>query len=83
MAKIIARRICWPNPDATCLEGGCGYCNDEKFQKLEDISDYAWNAGRVHHRGGQSVDAWDAYNDGLGHGFWNAEVKYDNGEVNT
>lgn len=31
---IKKRRICWPNPDAVCLQGGCSYCNDEEYQPL-------------------------------------------------
>lgn len=22
------RRICWPNPDVVCMQGGCTYCED-------------------------------------------------------
>ncbi|AMS02379.1 hypothetical protein SEA_EXIGUO_84 [Gordonia phage Exiguo] len=75
MSKIVARRICWPNPDATCLEGGCGYCNFEKFRALSTIEAYARKAGKVYHRGGRQVDAWDAYTSGYGYGFYNAETK--------
>lgn len=34
------RRICWPNPDHVCLEGGCGYCNYEQFRDVSEIGDY-------------------------------------------
>lgn len=34
------RRICWPNPDSVCLEGGCSYCNKEEFQTYTVIKDY-------------------------------------------
>ncbi|QDF18300.1 hypothetical protein SEA_DAKITI_87 [Gordonia phage Dakiti] len=76
MSEVIARRICWPTPDATCLEGGCGYCNMEKFRAISTIENYARSAGMVYHRGGQQVDAWSAYVSGLGNGFFNADVKY-------
>lgn len=26
------RRICWPEFDIVCLEGGCGYCGDHPFR---------------------------------------------------
>lgn len=35
------RRICWPNPDEVCLEGGCMYCNDNPFKLVDDIEVYA------------------------------------------
>ena len=69
------RRICWPTPDATCLHGGCGYCNDQPFKSLNVIRKYARQAGTVHHRGGRQVDAMQAYNEGLQAGFYNAETK--------
>lgn len=34
------RRICWPNPDGVCLEGGCGYCNYERFRDVKSIRKY-------------------------------------------
>lgn len=39
------RRICWPNPDAVCLQGGCGYCNEKPFQPLDKILRYAQRHG--------------------------------------
>lgn len=35
------RRICWPNPDEVCIEGGCIYCNDKPFKSVEEIEIYA------------------------------------------
>lgn len=71
-----ARRICWPNPDATCLEGGCGYCNDSPFRALAVIRKYAESAGQVHNRnGGKTQDAVTAYNYGFRHNFFNAETR--------
>jgi hypothetical protein len=69
------RRICWPDPDATCLEGGCIHCNDHRFRKLDDIRDYASRAGMVPNRAEGEQDAWAAYQWGLAHGFVNAEVE--------
>lgn len=31
------RRICWPNPDRVCLQGGCGYCNTHPFRTVDAI----------------------------------------------
>lgn len=71
-----ARRICWPNPDATCLEGGCGYCNDSPFRAITQIRKYAQSAGQVPNRGNDKTqDAVDAFNYGYKHHFWNAEVR--------
>lgn len=70
------RRICWPTPSATCLHGGCGYCNDYPFRSLNAIRKYAREAGVVHHLGdGSAVDAMEAYNEGLRAHFYNAETK--------
>lgn len=76
-AKLMhRRRICWPNPDATCLHGGCGYCNDNRLRLLDSIEKYAKKARPVYHRGGQVVDAYQAYKEGLRAHFYNAEVEY-------
>lgn len=34
------RRICWPDPDAICLEGGCGYCQHEPPRAKADVDRY-------------------------------------------
>lgn len=60
-----ARRICWPDPDVTCLQGGCGYCNYSKFRSLVTIRKYAENATYL----------MDAYSDGFEHDFFNAETR--------
>lgn len=74
--RIVRRRICWPNPDATCLNGGCGYCNDSRFRSLNTIERFAKTAGVLPHRGIGDDDAWTAYTWGLSHHFCNAEVEY-------
>jgi hypothetical protein len=38
---VTSRRICWPDPDAVCLQGGCSYCNEGDFQTLRTIYRYA------------------------------------------
>lgn len=37
------RRICWPNPDEVCLQGGCLYCEDGKLVSLDNIRNYAFS----------------------------------------
>ena len=41
MSGTAQRRICWPDPDWCCLEGGCGYCNYEGWRSIEGIRQYA------------------------------------------
>lgn len=36
----IGRRICWPGPDAVCLQGGCAYCRDQRFKGINQIQEY-------------------------------------------
>ena len=45
------RRICWP-PDLTCLEGGCGYCEDHPFRSHRTILDWVLANPRARHRNG-------------------------------
>lgn len=54
-------KICWPNPDATCLEGGCTYCPDGEWVNVTDVAAYAREIGDLQHRGGQVVDAYAAF----------------------
>lgn len=70
------RRICWPNPDATCLEGGCLYCNDYPYRDIEDIRAWAQHAGTVRHRGSfLPVDARVIFLAGLDNDFYNTELR--------
>lgn len=58
----MSRRICWPDPDATCLEGGCTHCNDAEFVSETKIRSYARTTGEVPNRyGGKAKSAWAAY----------------------
>lgn len=41
------RRVCWPRPDAVCLQGGCGYCNDHDFRSLTEVFAYARSSGQT------------------------------------
>jgi len=69
------RRICWPNPDATCLHGGCGYCNYSPFRSLAQIDRYARRAGVLPHRGKGYEDARKALQYGLANQFFNVETR--------
>jgi hypothetical protein len=76
MRRIVSRRICWPTPDATCLNGGCGYCNDYPFRSMRVLVAYARRTGRIHHRAAGSEDATEALQYGLVRQFLNAEVRW-------
>lgn len=73
--EIVSRRICWPNPDATCLAGGCIYCNDYPFKSLRIIGGYAKGAGVLSHRAHGEQDAMQAFQHGQRHEFFNAETR--------
>jgi hypothetical protein len=72
---IEERRICWPKPDATCLHGGCMWCDYEPFRKLFTIERYASRAGVLPHRGNGEQDAMAAYEYGLRNQFFNRETR--------
>lgn len=56
------RRICWPNPDATCLEGGCGHCDEQPLRSIDKIRRYAERAGELQNRyGGKTKNALEAF----------------------
>jgi hypothetical protein len=60
------RRICWPEPDATCLEGGCTWCPDAEPRSEFEIHRYAQQAGQVPNRSGNGTkDAMQAYRYGM------------------
>ena len=69
------RRICWPNPDATCLEGGCLYCNDYPYRNVTTIERYAQKAGVVPNRGIGEKPAMEAFNYGRRCSWNNADSK--------
>lgn len=70
MTMIEERRICWPNPDATCLEGGCGFCNYEPFRDVAQIERYAKRAGVLPNRATGHQPALEAFEYGRA-GHWN------------
>lgn len=45
IVQVDQRRICWPDPDWCCLEGGCGYCNMGPFKNIGEIQRYAERIG--------------------------------------
>jgi hypothetical protein len=62
---ITKRRICWPYPDAVCLQGGCLYCNDYPFKSVSVIQQHAE----------QSDELWKAFEWGQLNGWPNVETK--------
>lgn len=72
---IDERRICWPKPDATCLHGGCSWCDDNPFRNLTSIERYCRTAGVLPHRGKGEQEAMDAYNYGLRNEFFNRDTR--------
>lgn len=72
---ITWRRICWPNPDATCLHGGCIYCNHYPYRKISTIRRWVETAGILPHRGQGTEDALAAFMVGLKNDFFNADTK--------
>lgn len=75
MVKVAERRICWPEPDATCLHGGCIHCNGYPFKALSTIRRYALKAGVLPHRGQGEQSAIDAFEYGYRNGFFNADTR--------
>jgi hypothetical protein len=60
-------RICWPNPDATCLEGGCVHCQDGREIEIRKVKRWAGTAGLVKNRyGGGTKDALEALRNRVG-----------------
>jgi hypothetical protein len=75
-ATITRRRICWPNPDATCLNGGCVHCNGYPFRALTTIRRWAEKAGPVDQRcKATGESAIEAFRWGERRDFANAETR--------
>lgn len=72
---IWQRRICWPDFDATCLEGGCGYCNTNRFRDVAAI-ERAVKRGLGSRGNGTDADLEKAFKWGVRHHFANAETRY-------
>jgi hypothetical protein len=70
------RRICWPEFDATCLEGGCGYCNDNPYRSMRSIERKAKKMGTTYNRGnGKKRDPMEAFQYGRDHHWNNADSR--------
>lgn len=67
--SIPRRRICWPDPDATCLEGGCSYCQDHLLIAEQVIENWAAKVGQIKDRCGDGTqDALKAFHYGRARG---------------
>jgi hypothetical protein len=66
MKAMVRRRICWPQFDVVCLQGGCSYCNENRMRSLNTIRDLAERDPKLQ----------AAYWDGYDHQFYNAEVEW-------
>lgn len=72
---ITHRRICWPDPDATCLEGGCSYCDGYPLRLVSEIRIYAERAGVLPNRARGEKPAIDAFVRGLKSGWPNRSIR--------
>lgn len=54
----IKRKICWPDPDGVCMEGGCTYCNDGRFILIETIKKIARRKGMIEEFNYGGKDNW-------------------------
>ena len=68
--QITERKICWPLPDATCLHGGCTWCQDGQWKTLAQLHRYAAKAGVLLHRGLGEQDAVVALDYGIANQFF-------------
>ena len=69
------RRICWPYPDATCLEGGCLYCNEYPFRTVSSIEKYVSEVDDLPNRAVGQKSALAAFDWGQRHGWPNIDCK--------
>lgn len=73
------RKICWPNPDATCLEGGCSWCEiDGEIKTEKQLVEYINNVVEVQNRGNSNyVNSKEALEWGIRHNrnnIWKGEM---------
>lgn len=70
--RNIEIRMCWPDPDDVCLQGGCIYCPDGKWVPLEEVHAYA-DRHRVAEPGRTAgvTSRWDSYRYGSATWWWN------------
>jgi hypothetical protein len=71
MVVVEQRRICWPDFDNTCLEGGCQYCNGNPFRSVASIE------RAVQRRADQNADGglMQSFDRGHRHRWGNAESR--------
>lgn len=71
------RRICWPDFDCTCLEGGCGYCNSHPFRNVSAIEKaIEGDMGTPFNRGnGSTGDLRRSFEWGRSHNWSNADSR--------
>jgi hypothetical protein len=75
---ITARKICWPDPDATCLTGACTSCRDGQWKRLGAIRRYAKRRKTLpvrHYANGGRADAMVMFEYGLRHNFFHAPIR--------
>jgi hypothetical protein len=78
IVQVSQRRICWPDPDWCCLEGGCGYCNDGPFKNVGQIARYAREVGVREYpeaEGGGTRDYWASFVWGRNYGWPNTQKR--------
>lgn len=79
--RLTARKICWPNPDATCLTGACFLCRDGQWKQLWVLRRYAkrHKVLPVRHDAtggnGTKADAVVMFEYGLRHNFFHTPVR--------
>lgn len=74
--QVEQRKICWPNPDWCCLEGGCGYCNSGQWRSIAQIAFYAIKVGvKTYDDGRPSKDYPAAFRWGRDWGWPNTEQR--------
>lgn len=71
------RRICWPDFDCTCLEGGCEWCNTHPFRNVGLIRRIIKKGGgHAYNRGdGSPGNLMKSFFDGMHHKWRNAESR--------
>lgn len=61
MREHMQIKICWPDPDATCLEGGCTHCeSDGEWVSVTTLKQWAYAAGDLAQRGNTTKKPADA-----------------------
>jgi hypothetical protein len=78
---VTSRKICWPDPDATCLTGACPRCREGEWKRLGVIRRYAKRHKVLPVRydpsstNGGKTDALVMFEYGLRHNFFHTPVR--------